>query len=195
MDRKEFLKTCVCGCACAVAGLAPNAIGPSATGSASAFADDAPKPEDWRFTFVKRRYAKLLEILAGKMDEKAMDDVLRQLGRNCASMVQVVSRHKGDIDGYIADFKKQYHEDITYDREKGVVTVVSEERTDCFCPLVGLKQKTPKIACNCSLGWQQYVYETMLGKQVRAELKESVLRGGKRCIFEIHVGDDLPTKT
>jgi hypothetical protein len=190
MDRKEFLKTCACGCACAAACLVP-----SAAGSANASADEAPKPEDWRLPFVKDHYAKLLQIIADKTDEKTLDEILRQLGRYCASMSALVNRHRGDIDGYISDFKNQYHDDITYDREKGLITVVGQERTDCFCPLIGLKQKTPKIACNCTLGWQQYTFETILGKQVRVELKESVLRGGKRCACEIHVGDDLPAKT
>jgi hypothetical protein len=37
------------------------------------------------------------------------------------------------------------------------------------------------------LGWQQHTWETLLQKKVTVELKESVLRGGKRCIFEIRV--------
>ena len=181
MDRKEFLKSCVCGvCACATAGLIP---------SAELSAAEPAKPEDWRLPFVKDRYAKLLQILGDKTDEKTINEILRQLGRHCASTSQIANLHKGDIDGYISESKKQYNEDITYDREKGIITVVGPERDDCFCPLNGVRQKTPKIACNCSLGWLQYTYETILGKEVSVEMKESVLRGGKRCASEIHVGE------
>lgn len=42
---------------------------------------------------------------------------------------------------------------------------------------------------NCSLGWQQHTWETLLQKKVSVDLKESVLRGGKRCVFEIHVSE------
>jgi predicted ArsR family transcriptional regulator len=80
---------------------------------------------------------------------------------------------------------------VTYDREKGVITVVGPERGDCFCPLIDCKY-TPKSACNCSLGWQQHVYETVLGKKVQVELKESVLRGGKRCVFVVRVSNAAP---
>ena len=187
MDRKEFLKSCACGiCACAGASL----IRPAELSAA-----EPAKSDDWKLPFVKEHYAKLLRILADKLDDKTVNEILQQLGRYCASRMRVINGHKGDIDGYISDFKKQYNEDITYDREKGIVTVVGPERSDCFCPLIGIKQGTPKIACNCSLGWQQYTYETILGKEARVELKESVLRGGKRCVFEIHVGEDLPAKT
>ena len=78
-------------------------------------------------------------------------------------------------------------DNITYDWDKGVITMASDERTDCFCPLISRFNHTPKVACNCSLGWQKHTWETLLQKKVKVELKESVLRGGKRCVFEIHV--------
>jgi hypothetical protein len=37
------------------------------------------------------------------------------------------------------------------------------------------------------LGWHQYAYETILGKKVTVKLKESIVRGGKRCVFEARV--------
>lgn len=181
MNRKEFLKNCVCGfCACATV----NLISPTAS-----TAEETSNSEDWRLSFVKKRYAKLLEILVDRMDEKAMNEILRQLGRSCASMLPLIQQHKGDIEGFIREFKKLANEDIVYDREKGLVTVTSQERTDCYCPLIGCRYNTPKIVCNCSLGWQQYTYETLLDKEVQVELKESVLRGGKRCVFQIRIGN------
>jgi predicted ArsR family transcriptional regulator len=180
MNRTEFLKTCaggLCGCA-AIGLLAPGTLP----------ATETPKPEDWRFQFIKQRYAKLLENLAGRVGDQTLDEILHEQGRYCASTLPLIQQHKGDIDGFIQEFKQRANEDVTYDRTKGVITVVGPERGDCFCPLIDCKY-TPKTACNCSLGWQQYVYETLLGKKVQVELKESVLHGGKRCIFEIHVSD------
>ena len=142
--------------------------------------------EDWRLRFVKERYAKLIEILAGRLDDTTLNEIFRQLGCFCASRYSLIQKHKGDMDGFIREFKQQANEDVTYDREKGVIAVVGPERGDCYCPLID-KEHTPSKVCECSLGWQQYTYETLLGKKVNVELKESVLRGGKRCVFEIHV--------
>jgi hypothetical protein len=36
---------------------------------------------------------------------------------------------------------------------------------------------------------QWHTWETLLQKKVSVDLKESVLRGGKRCVFEIHVSE------
>jgi hypothetical protein len=75
---------------------------------------------------------------------------------------------------------------IDYDREIGVVTMASGERTDCSCPLVSVRARTPKFVCNCTLGWQQHAWEDVLQKKVRVELKESVMRGDKRCVCKIY---------
>ncbi len=179
MNRNEFLKTCAGGlCACAM-------IGAPAIAETAAPAE-APKPEDWRFQFIKRRYAKLLEILQGRVGDQALDDVLRQQGRYCASTTEMIAKHKGDIDGFIKATTTEWNQQVTYDREKGVITVTGPEVKECFCPFIDGRY-TPKSACECSLGWNQYVYETVLGKPVQVELKESVLRGGKRCVVLIRI--------
>ena len=40
---------------------------------------------------------------------------------------------------------------------------------------------------------EKQTFATVLGKKVSVELKESVLRGGKRCVFEVRV--DKTTQT
>ncbi len=178
MNRVEFLKTCAGGlCACALVG-----VPASATESAPAV---APKPEDWRLPFIKRRYAKLLETMQDRVGEQALNDILQAQGRYCASTADMIARHKGDIDGFIDAITREWKQEITYDREHGVITASGPEAKECFCPLIG--GDTPKSACDCSLGWTAYAYETVLGKKVDVELKESVLRGGKRCAFVIRI--------
>ena len=181
MNRKEFLKSCACGlCACGAAALmAP----------AESFAAETAPAEDWRLGFVQRRYAKLIEILSGRLEKKALNEVLFDLGTFCSSGNKQ-PKFRGDFDGFCKHFKEKFHEDISYDREKGIITMTSSERTDCFCPLHSRLAHTPDAVCNCSLGWQQQTWETVLQKKVRVELIESVLRGGKRCIFKIHVEKD-----
>ena len=175
MDRKEFFRTC------AAAGLCACSAGPAAA--------ETPNQEDWRLRFVKERYAGLLRILSGRMDEKNLNEILHDEGAYCASLWdKTIVQHRGDFDGFCKLIKQgSSGDDVTWDREKGVITMTSPERADCFCPLNSSKQNTPSVVCNCSLGWQQHTWETFLEKKVRVELKESVLLGGKRCVFEIHV--------
>ena len=183
MDRKEFLSTCAAGlCACAAGGLIP---------ASSLSASETPNPEDWRLRFVKERYARMLQLLSDRMDKKDLSQTLHDLGSYCSSRWdQTIVKYRGDFDGLSKLMKEgSSGDEVTWDREKGVITMASPERSDCFCPLISLRQNTPRLACDCSLGWQQHTWETFLQKKVRVELKESVLRGGKRCAFEIHVSD------
>ncbi|MFZ0828660.1 MAG: hypothetical protein WAO02_14670 [Verrucomicrobiia bacterium] len=181
MNRKDFLKNCA-GAACAGAGgswIVPE----SARGA------EANAPEDWRLRFVKQRYAKLLGILSRRMDEKTLNETLSELGTYCSGLGDDwLKKSRGDLEGFRQAVKKGVSGDnITCDWDKGLITMASDERTDCFCPLNSRVQHTPEVVCNCSLGWQKHAWETLLQKQVKMELKESVLRGGKRCVFEIRI--------
>ena len=184
MDRKEFLKTCAGGlCGCATACLAA---------PAEASAAEAAKPEDWRWGFLKKRHAKLLELLSDQMDEEALRDILFKTGVFCASENDgMLEKYRGDVAGFAEHLRQTSSGDaVTYDRDNNVITMTSPERTDCFCPLNGVAAKTPGVVCNCSLGWQTHSWEKILGKKVRVELKEAVLQGGKRCVFEIRTVED-----
>jgi len=156
--------------------------------SAGSFATESTPIEDWRLRFVRSRYAKLIDILSNHMNENELSEVLHDLGVYCATTDPKLQTYRGDVDGYCEHIKKTASgDDVTYDRKKGIIIMTSPERTDCFCPLISLQNQTPKIVCNCSLGWQQRTWETILGKKVQVELKESVLRSGKRCVFRILV--------
>ena len=181
MNRKQFLRHCACSfCSCAALGV----MAPSA-----ATAAEAKAPDDWRLRFVKERYAKLIGILAARMDEKTLNSTLFDLGAACAGFGDdFVKKHRDDLEGFRKAVKQGVSgDDITYDLEKGMITMSSGERSDCFCPLISIHQNSPKVVCNCSLGWQQHTWEMLLQKPVKVELTESVLRGGKRCVFKIQV--------
>jgi predicted ArsR family transcriptional regulator len=175
MDRKHFIQSCAGGL-CA--------------GAASVDAAGAEKTEDWRVRFVQRRYSRLLEILSRRMGEKDLKDTLREMGSCCASFAdEATKKYRGDLDGFAKSIQQSVSGDtVTYDPEKRVVTMASSERTACFCPFFGAAG--PGFACNCSLGWQQHTWETFFEKKVTVDIEEAFLRGGKRCVFKIHVTAD-----
>lgn len=173
MNRRTFLKDCLGGaCSCAALGVAPK------------LAQADPTAPDWRLPFIQARYGRLLGILSAQVGDDALDDTLRQLGRFCATGTPLMEKHRGHIDDYIRESTASSGETIAYDREHGVITITGPERTECFCPLVD-HRICPKSVCNCSKGWLQQVYETVLDRPVEVRLLESVVHGGKRCAFEI----------
>jgi hypothetical protein len=174
MDRKEFLRGCATGlCACAAACLPKS----------GALAADAPKPEDWRLPFVKQRYAKLITTLGERVDAKVLSGSLQDLGVFCASQGdEKMKKFAGNPDAYCAELTK-HGQVVTRDDANKVYTMSYDPKGACSCPLHG--DKTPGTVCECSIGWARHNWGIVLGKEPKVALKESVLRGGKVCKFEI----------
>ncbi len=179
MNRSEFLRNCSGGlCACMMA---------PAISAAGSVASAAP-PEDWRLHFVRQRYAKLIGILSEKMEPKTLDGTLHELGAYCSSTDPRLLRYRGDLEGYCKHLKETASGDeVAVDLEQGTITVTSPPRRDCFCPWISVANRTPAVVCGCSLGWHRATWETVTGKKVEVQLKESVLRGGTRCVFEVRL--------
>lgn len=179
MDRKQFFKTCAGGlCACVAAASVNMAV-----------AAEAPAPEDKRLAFVKKRYARFLDILSDKVDADTLDDCLRALGDYCASQRDdKMAKFRGDPDAYIASLQPNSPQTkVSYDKANGLIAMSFDTGGDCPCALNGVAYKTPATACACSLGWMTHSWEGVLGRKVAVTLKESVLRGDKACTFAIRV--------
>jgi predicted hydrocarbon binding protein len=154
-------------------------------------ADQPDSPErqvarlQWWQDHTKRQLVKLWELLEPHLDDKTRAEIIEQLGRNCAKSLGWAGQCKGDPEAFFQRMKDSQNEEIEYDRDKGIITITTPER-DCVCAMVDSK-KTPPYFCQCSIGWQKETYETILDKKVEVELKESVLRGSTRCVFQVRI--------
>jgi predicted hydrocarbon binding protein len=194
MDRREALKqTCGMGlCACAGTVTLSEACGAAetATPALTQAAGQTPAPEEfrrlqWWLGHTQRQMAKLWELLEPHLDEKTRVAILEQLGRNCAANLGWAKQYKGNPEGFFKLMNDKAGERFDYDKDHGVITITTRER-DCDCRMAKSKL-TPPIYCACSIGWQKHTYETIFEKKVDVEVKESVLRGSKRCVFEVRV--------
>jgi DNA mismatch repair protein MutH len=58
----------------------------------------------------------------------------------------------------------------------------------CFCHHVkNIKDKIPESYCKCSEGWVEKLFETALGRSVKAEVEQSVIRGASKCKIKVYV--------
>ena len=189
MNRRELLnRACGMGmCSCAASVM----FGDSSSGAQNDTEENKKLRElrtehnrcKWWLDHAAKQLASLWELLESHLDDAKRREILEQLGRNCAKSLGWGERYKGNPEGFFKFLNQKLGETCTYDKEKGVIDVVTRER-DCDCKLVNSKL-TPAYFCHCSMGWQKHMYETILGKAVDTELKESVLQGSKRCVFQI----------
>jgi len=187
INRKEFLKSCtavLCG------------SGVCCARESSAQATEAP-PRDCdgkefsevrdRADAARLRFSKLIEIIEARLPEDERRRILRALGGKCADTYRaaLIDRYKGDIEGFLAEGRRNWMAEATYDKAEGTIRIV-DKGPSCSCPLVKVGT-TPPSFCDCTLGWQEEAYGEILGRRVKAELEESILRGGKRCVYRIKV--------
>jgi predicted hydrocarbon binding protein len=111
-----------------------------------------------------------------------------EMGRNCARSLGWAAKYKGNPEGFFEHMNKHSGESLSFDDARRTITIVTRER-DCDCPIVN-SSTTPGYYCDCSVGWQTETYETILGVPVTVEVKESVLRGSRRCVFVVTVQQD-----
>ena len=177
MNRKEFIKSfCICGaCSC----MAFPLFGAS---------QDTKEPTNkkikelgQKIQFMQTRMAKFINILDKNMDEADLNKVLEGLGIECSKEYEpYYKEYRDNLEGFFQAWDMNFK----HDKEKMVITLLGKETTECFCPFVKESLMSPDF-CNCSLGWHQHIFSTLIGKPVKVEIIESVLRGGKSCNFVI----------
>jgi predicted hydrocarbon binding protein len=132
------------------------------------------------------RFARLVSVLGEHVDSRARKGIFESLGRECAKQYRgLTAKYANDIKGFLAAAQQQWVESVEYDEASGTIRIV-DKATTCSCPLVN-QSLTPPEFCDCTLGWQKETYSMILGRPVEAEIEESLLRGGKRCVFQIRV--------
>jgi len=181
MERKEFLKSACRFGVCSCTGMALL----SGQSILAASAQSEQEKPDWRFGFMQKRFATLLEIINSSVDEETKSQMIEQLGRACAKENEAsYLKFKGNVQDYLKTVEKEWAEKTLFDESAKCITLISKKNGSCFCPLVD-PTGTPKSFCNCSLGYHKETFEAILGQLVEARVVESVLRGGERCCFEI----------
>ena len=181
MERKKFLKNACSYGFCGCVGLAFLNNSPLMANSKSKSGKDDP---DWRIDFMQSRYRDLIYILNDTLDNETLIKILNQLGAKCGE--DFANKYKNDPDGFFAFIKSLWAESVEYDKEKGTIKVNELVRNDCNCPFIP-KKDAPGILCNCSLGTQKKIYESLFGRPVQVSLNKSVLRGEERCSFTIQL--------
>ncbi len=187
MDRRDLLKqTCGMGlCACAMSGIMTQAAQAGEAGQTSPDTDRRLRELRGQLDHGRKRFAKLCALLESRLDEKTRLEIFEQLGRDCASTGGDAKKFKGNPDGFCRQMKEMLGEGFAFDKEKGIITITGPEK-DCACSLVNSKI-TPACFCQCTIGWQKETCEAVFGKKVEVEIKESVLRGSKRCACQVRI--------
>jgi hypothetical protein len=181
MERKDFLKSACLYGFCGCIGMSLLTGNPLIAQPANS--SDGEQP-DWRIDFMQNRYRDLVYILNDSLDQETFIKVLNQLGAKCGE--DFANKYKNNPDGFFDFIKSLWADSVDYDKENGTITVNEKVRDTCNCPFIKGKD-APAVLCNCSLGTQKKIYESLFCRPVSVVLNKSVLQGDERCSFTIHL--------
>jgi hypothetical protein len=201
LKRKEFLDTLGRAgvCACAAAAGMRSALGGQAA-PASKPGDKTPERASKRMEFVDGWVRRFFEAMDGALDEPTRERLMAANGRSCFAAYAgppkkqtgpdalekftAWIKEKGKDRGYAIDGNA-----ISFEFVGSAETGQASPEGVCLCPTAEA-QKAGTLSptyCLCSVGYVQEMHERMLGRPVKVELVDSVLRGGKRCKFRMKV--------
>lgn len=188
ISRKQFLKQCLssacaAGLSCAVPSEAEEAPPQNVQNCDPA----RSKSVEDRADAARLRFALLVKEMESDLPEGQRKHLLHTLGSKCADTfrLSLIDRYKGNLRGFLEEGLRQWMAEAHYDEAAGTIRVV-DRSSHCTCPMVK-EGVTPPSFCDCTLGWQEEAYSAILGRPVKAELEESILRGNKRCVFVMRV--------
>lgn len=74
---------------------------------------------------------------------------------------------------------------LEYDKSAGII-IADENKDYCVCPLIKNKKiEGLNALCYCSEGIAEKMFSYVTGKQVKAEVVQSILRGAGTCKYKI----------
>ena len=125
----------------------------------------------------------------GGLDEETTQRIMEKCGEACAEMGDLVLARKiadetEDIEETIARANDKIAWCGRWVRNRNTITAVC---TACGCPLVrrGIVELSGTF-CFCSRGWVKTVFEALLERPVRVELKKAIGRGDDVCKYNVH---------
>ena len=187
INRKDFMKDCAA--ALCATGLCCGIRSPKAAAENAGQSCDPKELSDTqsRAEAARLRFSGLIQVLEARLPEQERKQVLHSLGAKCADTYRasLLDRYKGNLKGFLEEGRRNWMAEATYDEANGLIRIV-DKGPHCSCPMVK-EGSTPPSFCDCTLGWQEEAYSTILGRPVKAELEASILRGDKRCIYRIRI--------
>ena len=121
------------------------------------------------------------------LDDETAKKVLSKCGRDCAKIfLRLYGRDLSKMT--LEDWIRIYGEAEGCKCERNGDYIIYEFKpVKCECLLVeeGLVKLTPKLCSTCFTNWLEYQLSTVTGKNVKAELVESLATGSNKCVFKI----------
>ncbi len=139
--------------------------------------------------FIQNWLTDLMNTIDKELDDETKKKLMAGCGKGCYDRHKfkqdISAQGKGSVDNLIEAYKKNFE---IWKAEDGVHIRYGKVSKRCYCPVANRRPvRDNDIFCECTRATHQTVFETALARPVKAEVLESLRRGGKTCHFLLHV--------
>ncbi|NHJ46852.1 MAG: hypothetical protein FK733_03600 [Asgard group archaeon] len=146
--------------------------------------------------YLKERNANFIKLLEKHRDEKTLfytQEIDDEVVEHCRNNPQIESGvRKGNI---------VYAEKIPYMTKKFLKETDENMKNYYYCHCMWVREalktgnvKVPSKFCECSAGYYKNQWDVILDQPVNVDVVETILDGNPRCLFAIHLPDDVVKK-
>lgn len=181
MERSDFFKTCAC--------LMLSVPVLPALGLPQESRTAAEIQLSGERDFIAGWLNDLLSTASASLDRATMVKLIEGCGKGCYARHKfkqdLAVAGKGSVKKLVEAYSKNFE---AWEEGKTVHIRYGAISKQCYCPVAKqLPVQADDLMCECTRATHQAVFETALGKPVKAVVAESLRRGGKTCHFILTV--------
>ncbi len=131
----------------------------------------------------------LLENVIQVHGEDTATTVMRACGYQCISTTIIETAKKlydesANLEEFIQKLNAKEIGGGKLTLKHNTITAVYDQ---CYCDIDNLKRDKTKCYCQCSCGWFEKLFFTVLEQTISVNLEESIKNGGQNCTFAITI--------
>ena len=186
MNRKTFINL---GCSCGILSL----INTPKVSSRTQNPEQPAKrhvPQDMNHEQV----INILKFIDTTQSESVKENIFGRLGYECfysRNLNKWIENFTEDVQAFLdrvnVQHKTKYWERLEFNTERTVLVLTGKKVEGCACAFADCSQPPISLCNYCCKNFQRELFGTLLGKNVRVEITQSVLLGDDRCSTLIHI--------
>jgi hypothetical protein len=130
----------------------------------------------------------ILHEVDSQLSQEAKAAVLKGCAQAHYQMIDMdgtIAPYRGNLPAFLEFLSATWGWKIDYDPTSGTITA-DENKAECVCPLVRCGAvKDNSVLCNCSVGFAERMFSSVLGKPVQARVTRSILKGDPSCVYQV----------
>ncbi len=188
LTRADFLRltrNLACG-ACLGSLFGRGASGAEPSASAGPDGGESLRRAKQSYEFAENWLADFMAELDAEVDAATRVRLFEACGRGCYRRhpfkQAIAAEGRGDLDRLLGAYRRNFN----IERVGDVVHIWYGDH--CYCPAAqGRPARRGDLQCECTKATHQAIFEEALGRRPRADIAESIRRGGKTCHIRIYL--------